>query len=187
MEPKESFEEGDALIVIDVQKDFCPGGALAVEGGDEVIPVLNRWIEAAEKGGIPVYLSRDWHPENHISFKDQGGDWPPHCIQDTEGAQFHPELRLPARATKVTKGVRFDQDQNSVFDETGLSFQLGREGVKKLWIGGLAQDVCVLKSVLDALKAGFEVNVIGEGTRPVSPEGGKTAIKQMIEAGATIL
>ena len=85
-----AFEEGDALLVVDVQKDFCPGGALAIEGGDRIVPVLNRWMEAALLMKKPVYASRDWHPVRHVSFKEEGGDWPAHCLQDRDGARFHP-------------------------------------------------------------------------------------------------
>ncbi len=179
-----SFDTGDGLLVVDVQVDFCPGGALPIEEGDRVIPVLNRWMEAAADNGIPVYVSRDWHPEHHVSFKERGGQWPRHCVQDTEGAAFHPELRIPEDAVKVTKGVRLDKDQNSAFDETGLANQLRRDGVRRLWVGGLAQDVCVLETVLDARKEGFAVNVISEASRPVSADGGKKAQRSMKDAGA---
>jgi nicotinamidase/pyrazinamidase len=186
-EPAHSLKKGDALLMVDVQKDFCPGGALPVEDGDKIVPILNRWIEAAQLREIPIYASRDWHTIHHMSFKDQGGKWPPHCLQDSEGARFHPDLNLPGGAVKITKGVRFDQDQNSVFDQTGLAEQLRRDGVQRLWVGGLAQDVCVLASVLDARKKGFDVFVIKEATRPVSAEGGKKALQKMAEAGAVIL
>ncbi|MFW6114670.1 MAG: nicotinamidase [Thermodesulfobacteriota bacterium] len=186
VDPVDSFQEGDGLLLIDVQNDFCPGGALPVEEGDTVVPVLNQWIQAVQEKGIPIYASRDWHPVQHVSFVEQGGQWPPHCIQDTEGAMFHPDLKLPENVIKVTKGVRFDQDQNSAFDQTGLAEQLKRDGVKHLWIGGLAQDVCVLASVLDARELGFEVDVIPEATRPVTPEGGKEAIRKMRAAGAKV-
>jgi nicotinamidase/pyrazinamidase len=185
--PSDVLKEGDGLCIVDVQNDFCRGGALAIEDGDTVIPVLNRWIKGALEAGVPIYASRDWHPAKHVSFKDQGGPWPPHCIQDTEGAEFHPELDLPQWVVKITKGVRLDQDQNSVFDETGLSKQLERDGVKRLWIGGLALDVCVLASVLDALKAGFDVCLIRKGTRAVTPEGGEDALEKMKAAGAKIM
>lgn len=185
-DPRQTLKHGDALIVVDVQNDFCPGGALAVPEGDAVIPLLNDWIAAAADKGVPVYASRDWHPKNHVSFQAQGGPWPPHCVQDTAGAGYHPDLRLPDDAVKVTKGVRFDHDQNSVFDETGLDAQLRREGIKRLWVGGLAQDVCVRATVLDARKAGFEVNVILEATRPITDEGGAEARREMSEAGAGV-
>ena len=151
------------------------------------MPVLNQWIDAAFLKGATVYLSRDWHPVKHPSFKDSGGPWPPHCIQDSEGAAIHPGLRLPGDVVKITKGVRFDHDQNSVFDETGFERQLQRDRVKRLWVGGLALDVCVLASVLDGLKSGFEVNLIREATRPVTAAGGEEALQKMRAAGAKIL
>jgi nicotinamidase/pyrazinamidase len=186
-DPNDLLEEGDGLLLVDVQNDFCPGGALPIEEGDEIVPVLNQWIEAAQAKAIPIYASRDWHPLQHMSFQGHGGKWPPHCIQDTDGAAFHPELRLPDNVAKVTKGVRFDQDQNSAFDQTGLAVQLKRDGVTRLWVGGLALDVCVLATVLDARKLGFEVHVILEATRPVTPEGGDEAIRTMRDAGAKIV
>ncbi len=179
-----SFQKGDALLIVDVQNDFLPGGALAIERGDEVIPVLNRYLEKAREAGAPVYASRDWHPAGHLSFQDQGGDWPPHCLQDTEGAAFSSSLALPADAVVVTKGVRFDQDQYSVFDQTGFAERLKKDGVKRLVVGGLAQDVCVLSTVLDARKEGFEVLLLEEGSRPVAAEGGIEALTKMIKAGA---
>lgn len=182
--PDDVLRPGDALIVVDVQVDFCPGGALPIEGGDQVVPVLNRWIAAAVQKGIPVYLSRDWHPVGHLSFQGHGGPWPPHCVQDSEGARFHPDLLVPQGAVLVTKGVRFDQDQNSAFDQTGLAVQLRKEGVRRLFVGGLAEDVCVLATVLDGLKEGFEVVLIQDGTRPVTPAGGQEARRKMQEAGA---
>ncbi|WP_133717388.1 nicotinamidase [Methylocaldum gracile] len=180
------FAPGDALIVVDVQNDFCPAGALPIEDGDAVVPVLNRWIEAATKANVPVYASRDWHPVGHVSFQESGGPWPPHCIQDSEGARFHPELRLPDSAIVVTKGVRFDQDQNSAFDQTGLAQHLRKAGIRRLWVGGLAEDVCVQATVLDARTEGFEVMVIRDATRPVTPQGGEKARREMQDAGAGI-
>ncbi len=184
--PDQALQQGDALIVVDVQNDFCPGGALPVPEGDAVIPVLNDWIAAAVQKHVAVYASRDWHPLNHVSFQDQGGPWPPHCVQDTEGAAYHPELRLPDSAIRVTKGTRFDHDQNSVFDETGLATQLKRDGIRRLWVGGLAQDVCVRATVLDARVAGFEVHVIDAATRPITADGGRQAIQEMAAAGARV-
>lgn len=177
------LQKDDALIIVDVQNDFCPGGALPIAHGDDVVAVLNHWIEAATAKPIPVFASRDWHPAGHLSFVEQGGQWPPHCIQDSDGARFHPDLKLPDAAVIVTKGVRFDQDQNSAFDQTGLATELQRRGIKHLWVGGLAEDVCVLATVLDARKAGFDVTLIANATRPVTPEGGKSAREQMQAAG----
>ena len=182
-----TFKQGDGLLIVDVQNDFCPKGALPIEGGDAVVPVLNRWIDAALALKAPVCASRDWHPLAHLSFKEQGGEWPPHCLQDSDGARFHPDLKLPDAVVKITKGVRFDQDQNSVFDQTGFAVRLKRDGVKRLFVGGLALDVCVLASVLDAIKNGFGVRLLLEATRPVKPESGQQAIKEMKAAGAVIL
>jgi len=181
------LKSGDALLIVDVQNDFCPGGALPIGHGDEVVPILNRWIEKAVAAGVPVYASRDWHPVGHISFRESGGPWPPHCIQDTNGAAFHPGLNLPQSAVKVTKGVRFDHDQNSVFDETGLAAKLRRDRVARLFVGGLAQDVCVLASVLDGRREGFDIVLIEEATRPVTSEGGVKALEDMRAAGAQII
>ena len=110
---RSSLQPGDALIVVDVQRDFCEGGALAIREGDTVVPVLNRWMSAAEASGVRVYASRDWHPRRHPSFVELGGPWPVHCVQDTPGAAFHADLALPSSAIVVTKGTRFDRDQNS--------------------------------------------------------------------------
>jgi nicotinamidase/pyrazinamidase len=183
-DPRHSFQPGDALIVVDVQVDFCPGGALPIEGGDEVVPVLNRWIEAAVAAGIPVFASRDWHPGHHLSFSASGGPWPAHCIQDSPGARFHPGLTLPESAIVVTKGVRSDRDQYSAFDETGLAVELRKRGIRRVWIGGLAQDVCVRATVLEALGEGFETIVIADAARPVSRAGGERATEEMRQAGA---
>lgn len=181
---QERLRAGDALLVVDVQPDFCPGGKLAIERGDEVIPVINEWIAAAGEAGVPVYASRDWHPAHHVSFEESGGQWPEHCVQDTPGAQFHPDLRLPDDAVKISKGTRLDKDQYSAFDDTGLAPYLRDQGIKRLWVGGLAEDVCVHATVLDACREGFETRMIPDATRPVTPEGGEKARREMQEAGA---
>lgn len=171
-DPRNHLQAGDALLVIHVQNDFCPGGALAIEHGDTVIPVLNRWLEAAAALDIPVYASRDWHPAGHASFVEQGGPWPPHCLQDSPGARFHADLALPAGTVKVTTGVRFDQDQYSAFDQTGLAGELRNRGVKRIWMGGLALDVCVAATALGAREEGFDVHLIPYASLPISPQGG---------------
>jgi nicotinamidase/pyrazinamidase len=183
-EPRHSLQAGDALVVVDVQIDFCPGGALPIEHGDEAVPVLNRWIDAAVDAGIPVVLSRDWHPRHHLSFSESGGQWPVHCIQDSAGARFHPGLTLPDSAIVVTKGVRFDRDQYSAFDQTGLAVELRKRGIARVWIGGLAQDVCVRATVLEARQEGFETILIEDATRPVTQPGGERANHEMRAAGA---
>jgi nicotinamidase/pyrazinamidase len=182
-----TLQNGDGLLIVDVQKDFCPGGALAIEQGDRIIPILNHWIQRAQRLGLPVYASRHWHPRGHISFIEQGGRWPPHCIQDSDGAGFHPDLRLPENVVMIIKGNRFDQDQNSVFDETGLAAQLKRDGVQRLFVGGLALDVCVLPSVIDARKAGFDVQVIVDATRAMKENDGREALLRIEKSGAGIV
>lgn len=185
--PIENIDKEDAVLIIDVQKDYFHGGALEIDDADKIIPILNQWIETAFLKDIPVYLSRDWHPINHPSFKQYGGQWLPHCIQDTDGARFHPSLKRPENAIVVTKGTRFDVDQCSAFDRTGLGSRLSFDGIDKLWVGGVALDACVLHSVLDAMDEGFNVNVIGAGTRPMSEKDGLAAIKTMKTAGAVVV
>ena len=183
-EPRDALQPDDALIVVDVQIDFCPGGALPIERGDEVVAVLNRWIRAAEDARIPIVASRDWHPAHHLSFTEAGGRWPIHCVQETAGARMHPELVLPPSTIVVTKGNRADRDQYSAFDDTGLADRLRQRGVRRVWVGGLARDVCVRATVLDARQLGFEVTVIDDATRPVTREGGDRADEEMRRAGA---
>src|SRR5262245_35025122 len=132
------MQQGDALLIVDVQNDFCPDGALGVAEGDRVVPVLNRWIAEAHHQHIPIYASRDWHPTGHVSFKERGGPWPPHCVQGTSGAQFHRDLRLPDNAQIISKGYELNRDSYSAFGGTGLLEKLRSARVKRLWIGGLA-------------------------------------------------
>ena len=183
----EKIEQDDALLLVDVQIDFCPDGALPIEEGDQVVPVLNSWIAAFTGKQLPVYASRDWHPLTHMSFKPNGGLWPPHCIQDSPGAAFHPDLHLPAATIKITKGVRFDQDQNSAFDQTGLAHHLRQREIRRLWVGGLALDVCVLATAMDGIKEGFEVHLIETGSRPVTAQGGREALEKMKKAGIKLI
>ena len=184
---KNPIQQGDGLLIVDVQRDFCAGGAMAVPDADQILPVINNWIEMAQMRLVPIYASRDWHPIGHISFQGLGGPWPPHCLQDTEGARFHPDLKLPSSTVRISKGVRFDTDQNSVFDETGFSDRLRRDKVKRLWVAGLAMDVCVLASVLDGRNGGFDVVLIREATRPVDAEkGAEESLARMKDAGAEI-
>jgi nicotinamidase/pyrazinamidase len=179
---------GDALLIVDVQNDFCPGGALAVPEGDAVIPVLNQWIDEANSRGVPVFASRDWHPRNHISFKERGGPWPPHCVRGTSGAAFHPDLKLPPDVEIVSKAEDPDKDSYSAFGETDLADHLRKAEVKTLWIGGLAQDYCVRASALDAIRQGFKVHLITDATRAVNVHAGdgQRALDEIKEAGAVL-
>lgn len=176
----------DALVIVHLQKDFCPGGALPVPDGDRVVAVLNHWIDAAEHAGCPIVASRDWHPPNHMSFQPHGGPWPVHCVQQSPGADFCDELRLPERTMIVSTGQDPDREQYSSFDGTGLGETLSEAGIKRLWVGGLAQDVCVLASVLDARTAGFEVHLIVSATEPIDPEQGRQAMAEMQAAGVLL-
>lgn len=178
----------DALIVIDVQNDFCPGGLLAVNRGDEVVPVLNHWIEQARQARATIVISRCWHPPRHVSFTERGGIWPAHCVQGSAGAEFHPDLKLPVEAIIISKGMNPDKDNYSDFEGTGLTERLRAAGVRRVWVGGLAQDVCVRATVLDALKAGFETYLINDATRPVdlTPGDGDRAVAEMLAAGARL-
>jgi nicotinamidase/pyrazinamidase len=185
--PPAELGQRDALLLVDVQADFCPGGALPIDAGDAVVPVLNLWVEAAGRAGVPIIASRDLHPGGHPSFAEGGGPWPVHCVQDTPGAAFHHALKLPAGTIHVAKGTRLDRDQYSAFDETGLAHALRARGVRRLWIGGLALDVCVRATVLDALREGFEVRLIRHGTRPVEAAAGARALAEMEAAGARIV
>src|SRR5262249_12025344 len=182
------LRNGDALLVVDIQNDFCPGGALDVPEGDRVIPILNRWILEATAAGLPVFATRDWHPPDHISFRERGGDWPPHCIQNTPGAAFHPNLHLPANTLVISKGTQSDFDQYSAFDRTNLAEALRARGINRVWVGGLAQDICVRGTGLAGLGEGFETHVIRSATRAINsrPGDGELALAEMARAGAII-
>ncbi|RUO23938.1 nicotinamidase [Aliidiomarina minuta] len=180
------LQTGDALLIVDVQNDFCPGGKLGVEDGDTIVPVLNQWIAQAETHQLPVFASRDWHPLGHLSFSEQGGPWPEHCVQDTPGAAFHSDLQLPKNSILISKGARFDKDQYSAFDDTGLAEELHKRGIKRLWVGGLAQEVCVQATALDAREAGFETLLIQKATRAIDAKDGEQALKKMRDAGVIL-
>ncbi len=179
----------DALLVTDIQNDFLPGGALPIKEGDEVIPVLNEYIQIFKHAKAKIIASRDWHPENHISFKAQGGPWPPHCVQDTEGAKFHPDLKLPADTTIVSKAIDPHNEAYSVFEGTGLGNMLKAQGISRIFVGGVATDYCVVNSVLDAKKLGLEAVVLMDGIRGIDANPGDVdkAVDAMIKSGATSL
>ncbi|REJ37606.1 MAG: bifunctional nicotinamidase/pyrazinamidase [Bacillota bacterium] len=191
------LQPGDALIIVDVQNDFCPGGALAVPQGDQVVPVLNRWIEEFHRRGLPVVYTQDWHPQGHCSFRDQGGPWPVHCVQDTPGAAFHPDLLvkgeifrkayLPEPDAYSGMEARRVQDGRLQEDQP-LPRWLREQGVRRVLVGGLATDYCVRATVLDALREGFQVVVLRDGVRAVDvqPGDGERALREMAEAGAVI-
>jgi nicotinamidase/pyrazinamidase len=177
-----------ALIVADVQNDFCPGGSLAVAHGDEVVEPLNKLIDEFLKHGNPVFKTRDWHPPKTKHFKAYGGIWPVHCVQNTKGAEFHPQLKDDPRIRVISKGLG-DTDCFSGFDETDLAEQLRKEGVEQVVVGGLTTDYCVKNTVLDALKNGFHVKALKDAMRPVDlqPGDGDRAIEEMRAAGAEVV
>lgn len=185
------MQSNDALLVVDVQNDFCPGGALAVADGDRVVLSLNRYIERFEGAGLPMFATRDWHPEKTRHFKAYGGIWPAHCIQGTQGADLRADLRLPPGAVIVSKGMAPDEESYSGFDgrdERGaaLGELLRASGVKRIFVGGLATDYCVKHTVLDGLKQGFRVVLLADAARAVNlqPGDGERALGEMARAGA---
>jgi nicotinamidase/pyrazinamidase len=187
-----SFGPGDGLLLIDPQNDFCPGGSLAVAEGHLVMPVLSAWADAAARQQAPIFVSRDWHPAKTTHFKGYGGVWPPHCVIATRGAEFHPDLHLPATVTIVSKGMSEQEDAYSAFQardegDTPLQTLLERQNVKRLYVGGLATDYCVRSSVLDALRNGYEVMLILDAVRAVNlqPDDGDRALAELSAAGAT--
>lgn len=180
-----------ALLIVDVQNDFCEGGALPVPGGVEIVPLLNRYIDCfltAEEG---IILSRDWHPRDSFHFKGYGGQWPVHCVQGSWGARFHPKLVIPPTAIVVSTGMERIHEGYSVFegvDPEGRSFKeiLHREDIGRLWVGGLATEYCVRESVLDALRHGFDVELLLDATRGLDPQDTSSAIDEMQAAGARV-
>ena len=178
-----------ALLVVDVQVDFCPGGALAVEHGDDVIPRLNKVIQMFEELKLPVFFTRDWHPPDHISFRERGGPWPPHCVQGSRGAEFHPDLDVPRGAVIVSKGDEPSKEAYSGFQGTDLETRLKGLRAGEVFVGGLATDYCVRETTMDALRAGFGVCVIEDCVRAVDvkPGDGERALVEMREAGAKLL
>ena len=183
-----SNDKKKALIVVDVQNDFCPGGSLAVANGDEVVAPLNKLIKEFLDRGEPVFKSRDWHPVSAKHFAVYGGIWPVHCVQNTAGAEFHKDLSDDPRITIISKGIDESADGYSAFDGTSLAQILRDEGVTEVWVGGLATDYCVKHTVLDALRQGFEVKALADSMRPVNikPDDGASALAEMRSAGAEI-
>ena len=197
-----TFGDSDVLLVVDVQRDFCPGGALAVPRGDEVVPAINRLARAFRD----VLMTQDWHPPGHQSFASShpGHEpfqtievayglqvlWPDHCVQGTPGADFHPDLDLPKAELVIRKGFRPEIDSYSAFYEndhetpTGLSGYLRTRGLSRIFLAGLATDFCVHYSAVDAAKEGFSVVLIEDACRAIDLEGSLAAARRaMSEVG----
>jgi len=183
---RNNLQPGDALLIMDVQNDFLPGGSLAVPRGDEVVPVLNRYLRAFAAQSLPVYATRDWHPEQHCSFRAQGGPWPSHCVAGMRGAEFAAALQLPPSAVIISKATTVEQDAYSGFQGTDLDGRLRAANIRRLFIGGLATDYCVLNTVRDALRLGYRVLLLADAIRAVDvqPGDGQRAEEEMVSLGA---
>ena len=183
-----------ALLIVDVQIDFCPGGSLPVPKGNMVVPVLNRYIELFGRRSCPIFASRDWHPADSKHFKENGGIWPVHCVQGSRGAQFHPELLLPEGVVIISKGTASWDNGYSAMEgvtENGTPFPmlLRRMGLDILYLGGLATDYCVKESAIEALREGFGVILLADAIRGVDlkPGDAERAVAEMVEAGAELV
>jgi len=178
----------DALIVTDIQIDFLPEGALPVPEGNEIVPVINNYIKHFKMAQAQIIASRDWHPANHISFKAQGGPWPPHCVQDTAGANFSPDLKLAPNSLIISKATQPDHEAYSAFDRTDLADELSKRKVKRLFVSGLATDYCVLNTVLDGCRLGFKTIVLMDATMGINVKSGdvERAVEAMRKQGAKL-
>lgn len=186
-----AVDDPAALLVVDVQRDFCAGGTLAVPDGDRIVPVINGYLEQAERAGLPVYASRDWHPAETTHFKQAGGRWPAHCVQGTLGAEFHAELRLPSGTVVISKGTDPAADGYSAFeglstDGRRLLDDLRQRGIDHLYVVGLATDFCVKQSVLDALAAGLRVTVLEDAIAGSDTRETAEAMTHMRKRGAVV-
>jgi nicotinamidase/pyrazinamidase len=188
------MQKKSALIVVDVQNDFCPGGALGVRGGDQIVPVLNRYIEKFSRARLPIFATRDWHPAKTTHFKAYGGMWPVHCVQGSRGAEFHADLKLAKEIVIISTGMAPDEEGYSGFqgrDASGtpLATALRDCGVDRIFVGGLATDYCVKYTVLDGLQHGFRAVVLGDAIRGVDldPNDSRRALNEMSAAGAVML
>ena len=182
-----------ALIVVDVQNDFCPGGSLAVPDGDQVVAPINRWVDQFKRQGRPIFYTRDWHPRDHVSFQARGGPWPSHCVQDSPGAAFHPALDVSG--VEFRKGAELDRDAYSGFEGAdpatgrGLADAIRRAGAGTVLVVGLATDYCVKATALDGVREGFRVLVDADAARAVevNPGDGARALSEMAQAGVQVL
>ncbi len=186
MEEEIRLNSTDALIIGDVQIDFLPGGALPIPGGDEIIPVLNDYIYLFVAAKAKIFATRDWHPPNHTSFKPFGGPWPMHCLQDSEGAKFRPDLRLPKDVIVISKATDPQREAYSAFDGTPLADELRAKGIARVFVGGVATDYCVRYTVLDALSLGFPAFLLSDAIRGINVQPGDSekAVQTMLAKGA---
>lgn len=183
-----------ALLIVDLQNDFCPGGKLAVPEGDKIVPIVNKYIKFFNKNKLPIFASRDWHPKQTTHFKKFGGLWPVHCVQNTKGAEFHPKLKLPEETIIISKGTDPKKDSYSAFDGEDISGQslfnlLKILGIEELYVCGLATDYCVKETVLEALRKGFKVKLLLDAIKGVEIKKGDSekAIEEMKKQGAKLI
>ena len=181
-------QTGDALLIIDLQNDFLSGGALAEPDGDAVIAPLQAWANRFALHGLPVLATRDCHPADHRSFREQGGPWPAHCVAGSWGAAVTPALKLPPTALIIDKPCRADLETYDGFSGTRLNATLRQQHIRRLWVGGLATDYCVLNTVLAGLRFGYEVIVLTHAIRAVDlqPGDGQQALATMTARGAVL-
>jgi nicotinamidase/pyrazinamidase len=186
-----SMKPKKALLIVDVQNDFCPGGALGVRQGDKIVPAINKYIKIFSKKGLPIFATRDWHPIKTSHFKEFGGRWPMHCIKNTKGAEFHPRLKLSRETILLYKGMDPRKDSYSAFqaeDQHGRSLPslLKILGIEEIYIAGLATDYCVRFTTADAIKSGFKVKVLIDAIKGVNlnPGDSESAIGEMAKNGA---
>lgn len=180
------IDKSSALIIVDVQNDFMPpDGALAVPDGDKIIQNINQYIEKFRD--LPVFATADWHPQDHISFKERGGPWPPHCVQNTKGAEFHKDLRLPENTYVIRKAYDSEKDAYSGFEETELAQKLKDLGVTTVFVCGVATEYCVKNTVLDAIKHGFKTYVLKDAIKGINEADSTAALEEMSQAGAILV
>ena len=186
MEEEIRLNSTDALIIGDVQIDFLPGGALPIPRGDEIIPVLNDYIYLFVAAKAKIFATRDWHPPNHMSFKPFGGPWPMHCLQNSEGAKFHPDLKLPKDVIVISKATDPQREAYSAFEGTPLADELRAKGITRVFVGGVATDYCVRFTVIDALSLGFPAFLLSDATRGINvhPADSEKAVQAMLAKGA---
>ena len=181
--------QGDALIVVDMQEDFMPWGALPVPDADKIIDLINRYITAFKDRGALIVATRDWHPPDHISFQERGGPWPPHCVRGTKGAEFVKGLNLPDDTIIVSKATQSEEEAYSGFQGTGLGKELKERGVRRVFICGVATEYCVKNTALDAVKEGFDTYLLTDAIKGVEVNEGdvRRALEEMSENGVKFL
>lgn len=180
---------GDALVIVDLQNDFLPGGSLATPDGDAVVPVLNRYVALFQGADLPILATRCWHPPDHRAFREQGGAWPAHCVAWSEGAEFARRLKLPDldRMVVITKGERPDRHPDSGFDGTDLEDHLRHLAVQRLFVGGLTTEHSVYHTIKDGLSRGFDMVLLQDATRPLDEAAGQPALDELQRLGVDFI